>query len=116
MNSPEHVTRRAYTIADFCAAFRMGRNSYYAMKRAGLGPREIRHGSLIRISVEAAAEWERARSNPVGDEAKRVALDSARLLERNLRAVAKAVASPKHVSRRESAAQTQAAMTKALRR
>jgi predicted DNA-binding transcriptional regulator AlpA len=57
-NSVEPVIRReARSIAEFCAAHGISRASYYNIKRAGLGPREMRVGRSVRISTGAAAEW-----------------------------------------------------------
>ena len=51
------IQREACSIAEFCAAHGISRASYYNIKRAGLGPREIRVGRSVRISTGAAAEW-----------------------------------------------------------
>lgn len=51
----------AYTIAEFCEAYRFGRTQYFQMKRRGLGPREMRVGRRVVISKEAAADWQRDR-------------------------------------------------------
>ena len=52
----------AYTIPEFCKAYRLSRSQYYTMKLAGIGPVEMRVGGRKRlISFEAAAEWQRQR-------------------------------------------------------
>jgi hypothetical protein len=48
---------RCFTIAEFCASANIGRTQYYALKRDGRGPREMKIGASIRISPEARAAW-----------------------------------------------------------
>jgi hypothetical protein len=55
------VPRAAYSIPEFCKAHRICEAFYYKMRAAGLGPREMRMLRKVTISVEAAAEWRRAR-------------------------------------------------------
>jgi hypothetical protein len=76
----------ALTISEFCALHGISEARYYALKRHNLAPVEIRVGGTIRISREAAAAWRQARENPTGDEAKAVAADRKRLLDRSHRA------------------------------
>ena len=45
------------TIKQFCALVPMSETTYFVMKRAGQGPREMRIGRHVRISREAAAAW-----------------------------------------------------------
>jgi hypothetical protein len=94
----------AYTIPDFCKAHHISLPTYYKIKAAGLGPDEMRHGSIVRISREAAAAWRAARTNPVGDEAAAVARSAAVARVRSVRAASSAVASPHHVSKSRGAA------------
>jgi predicted DNA-binding transcriptional regulator AlpA len=49
--------RLALTIDEFCKAFGISRSLYYILRRQGLGPREMRFGSHIVISMEAADQW-----------------------------------------------------------
>ena len=51
----------AYTIATFCVAHHLSESFYFKLKTQGLGPREMRVGSRILISFEAAADWRRER-------------------------------------------------------
>ena len=51
----------AFTVREFCAAHRISTAFFYVMKNEGWGPREMRAGSRVLISHEAAAEWRRAR-------------------------------------------------------
>src|SRR6188508_1498698 len=62
MDKKIRVTPAVYSISQFCTAHgNICRASYYNMKKAGKGPREMRVGSRVLISEEAAAEWRRAR-------------------------------------------------------
>ena len=55
------VERTVYTREEFCEAHRISEPMYFKLRRAGLGPREMRGMRKILISCEAAAEWRRAR-------------------------------------------------------
>ena len=55
------VPRAAYSIPEFCEAHRICEAFYYKLRAAGLGPREMRTLRKVTISIEAAAEWRRAR-------------------------------------------------------
>ncbi len=56
---PERV---AYTIMEFCRRHSISRSSFYAMEKAGSGPRTFcigGRGKGRRISLEASEEWRR---------------------------------------------------------
>ena len=53
--------KSAFTVAEFCTAHGISRSLYYELKRAGLGPVEMRLRNRRAISVEAAAAWRKAR-------------------------------------------------------
>jgi len=55
------IQKQAFTVTSFCKAHEISTPTYYRLRREGKGPREMRVGSDIRISVEAAADWRRAR-------------------------------------------------------
>ena len=88
----------AFSIREFCRAHGISVPSYYALKKQGLGPAEMRMGSLIRISTESAAAWRRARENPSEAEASAQTAEAMRARAR--RAARRSVASPRHISRR----------------
>jgi predicted DNA-binding transcriptional regulator AlpA len=46
-----------YTIPEFCQRNRISTQFYYKLRSEGRGPREVRFGSLVRITKEAAAAW-----------------------------------------------------------
>lgn len=51
-------TRDAYSILEFCQRHDLSRSSYYNLPPEQR-PREMRIGSRVLISREAAAEWRR---------------------------------------------------------
>ena len=51
----------ASTVREFCEEHRLSVAFYYVMKAEGWGPREMRAGSRVLISREAAADWRRVR-------------------------------------------------------
>jgi hypothetical protein len=97
----------AFTIREFCKVHGIAVATYYKMKKAGIGPREMTlpPGKLIRISHEAAARWRAARENPSAAEAKKLARDAERRRQHCIEAAARAIESPDHVAnkRREVA-------------
>lgn len=52
--------KRAFTVAEFCAAYRIGRTKLYEMWKAGLGPLFYYVGSRRFIAADAAVVWQRA--------------------------------------------------------
>ena len=50
------------TIPEFCASEKISRAFYYELRKAGRGPREMRHADgCVRISPEARRDWRRER-------------------------------------------------------
>ena len=91
----------AFTIRGFCKVHGLSVASYYALKKVGLGPREMHlAGNLIRISAEAASAWRKERENPKADEAKQLALLAEQRQERSRKAAKKAIESPEHPANR----------------
>jgi hypothetical protein len=50
-----------FTIDQFCERNHQSVAGYYKQKKLGLGPREMEVGRRRFVSVEAEAEWRRAR-------------------------------------------------------
>jgi hypothetical protein len=61
LSDPTEVPRAAFTIKEFCDAHRISPAMYFKLRDAGLGPREMRAGRRVTISLEAATDWRRAR-------------------------------------------------------
>ena len=51
----------AYSVKEFCEAHGISEPYYYILRKKGLGPREMHVGRRNFISLEAAADWRRAR-------------------------------------------------------
>jgi hypothetical protein len=50
-----------FTVKTFCAAHDLSESFYFKLKNQGLGPREMRVGSRVLITFEAAAAWRAER-------------------------------------------------------
>ena len=104
MVSPETNTERvAFSIQEFCFRNAISPSTYFKLKRAGLGPNEMRVGNLVRITFEAELEWQRARTHPIGGEAEENVRAAAAAVARSQKAGALAARSPRHVSKRARA-------------
>jgi hypothetical protein len=92
--APARPERVAFPIQEFCWRNAISLGTYHKLKNAGLGPKEMRHDSVVRISAEAELEWQRMlSSNPQGKA-------RAKLKARASKAGKLAAASPRHVSNR----------------
>lgn len=58
-SSAAQTEASAYSIAEFCTRHRIGKTTYYELKNSGKGPLEMKIGSRVLISVEAAEAWRR---------------------------------------------------------
>ena len=47
------------TIAEFCENNGIETTTYYDLRKAGRGPREMRNGGKVSISPEAELDWRR---------------------------------------------------------
>jgi predicted DNA-binding transcriptional regulator AlpA len=55
----QHGPTGALTIAEFCAAYRISRSTFYNLMRQHLGPDVMKVGSRTLVSIEAASDWHR---------------------------------------------------------
>jgi len=55
------VAREAYTVREFCAAFRISEDMFFKMRRAGWAPALMKVGTRVLISTAAAEKWKRER-------------------------------------------------------
>jgi len=51
----------ALTVTEFCDSNGISVSTYYALKRDGKGPREMKLGKRIMITPEAERDWRRER-------------------------------------------------------
>lgn len=54
------MNKPCYTVQEFCDAHSISKVHFYALTKQGRGPRTMRLGRRVLITIEAAAEW-RAR-------------------------------------------------------
>ena len=54
---PKPDIKTALTVQQFCQMFCLSPELYAALKRTGLGPREVRKGDRILIPLEYVAQW-----------------------------------------------------------
>jgi hypothetical protein len=54
----------AFTVDEFCMTHRISRPFFYKLLKDGTGPRIMKAGLRTLISIEAAADWRRAREVP----------------------------------------------------
>jgi hypothetical protein len=47
------------TVDEFCRSNRISRSFYYKMRRLGIGPDEMRYGTIVRITHAAELAWQR---------------------------------------------------------
>jgi hypothetical protein len=91
--------RSSFSINEICRRNRISRGKYFAMRRVGIGPVEMRLGpNTVRITREAELDWQHARENPIGSELAEIEQGKADLAARGSRAGSIAVKSPKHIS------------------
>ncbi len=55
--APPAPTIHFFTLREFLQRHRMSRSAWYALQKAGLGPRISQMGRVIRISLQAETEW-----------------------------------------------------------
>ena len=61
----------AHTIKEFCGLHRISVAFFYVLRQREEGPVEMRVGSRVLISHEAAADWRRSREVAAAETAKR---------------------------------------------
>ena len=60
-NKPAVAGALALTINQFCHSIPISRATYFKLKQAGKGPREMLVGGAVRISLESARAWIKER-------------------------------------------------------
>jgi hypothetical protein len=93
------VGTASLSIDQFCRRHGISRGKYFDLRRAGLGPVEMRLGpKLVRITAEADIAWQHAREHPIGSELTQIEHAKTELAARGSRAGTAAAASPRHIS------------------
>lgn len=93
------VEPQAFSIAEFCARNKISETLYHKLKSQGRGPRTMELGRAIRITAQAERDWQNARENPQGAEAKLVASQAAKRRRECKRLGALSAGSPRHFSK-----------------
>lgn len=52
------MSKMAFTIAEFCEAYKVSRGRLHELDQAGLGPKTYRIASRPYVSLTAAQEWQ----------------------------------------------------------
>ncbi|TCK39043.1 hypothetical protein B0G84_4371 [Paraburkholderia sp. BL8N3] len=55
---PAAQDERPISVEEFCSRYGIGRSTYRRMQRQKTGPRELRIGLRVMITVRAVREWE----------------------------------------------------------
>jgi hydrogenase maturation factor len=63
-NIAANIQRNGLSIPEFCASENISESTYRNMRKAGVGPKELRVGRRVIITVEAAAEWRAMFAKP----------------------------------------------------
>ena len=65
------VPPAVYTLSSFCRAHFLSESMFHKMREIGIGPREMRVGSRVFVTFEAAAAWraEREAATAAAEEA-----------------------------------------------
>lgn len=58
---------QAYTVAEFCKAYRLSRSALYDLWDSGEGPAYYKVGRRRFVSQEAAVKWQREREAATGN-------------------------------------------------
>jgi hypothetical protein len=58
---PPPVAPACFTIKTFCIAHDLSEAMFFKMREMGIGPREMRVGTRVLITFEAAADWRAER-------------------------------------------------------
>jgi predicted DNA-binding transcriptional regulator AlpA len=91
---------KSYSIREFCLLEGISLATYYKMRKAGYGPREMRlpGSSFVRISAAARAEWQEKLEQLARSTA--IAIESATRSTARAAAGRKGAQSPNHPCRR----------------
>jgi hypothetical protein len=57
--NPSDDRKAVFSIDEFCRGHDLSRATFYILQKTGRGPRLMRVGTRVLISVEAAADWRR---------------------------------------------------------
>lgn len=61
------MEKQAFTLAEFCVAYKISRGRLHELERAGLAPKTYRIASKPYVSMSAAHEWQRLMESGAAD-------------------------------------------------
>lgn len=99
--SPD-IGRSSFSIAEFCYRNHISRSTFFKLQRQKRGPRTMRLGCLVHISVEAESDWKAERENPSDAEVRLLKREADARVKASRKAAKISVASPAHVSKRRA--------------
>jgi predicted DNA-binding transcriptional regulator AlpA len=59
------IHKRALSISEFCAENGIGRTTFYKIVGTKEGPRIMKVGKRVLVTIECAEEWRRSRLQPL---------------------------------------------------
>lgn len=62
-----HMEKQAFTLGEFCNAYKVSRGRLHELEQAGLAPQIYRIASKPYVSVSAAEEWQRRMETGVAE-------------------------------------------------
>lgn len=95
----------SYSIRDFCLAENLSPASYFKMRKAGFGPRELRlpGSSIVRVTADARREWQQRMAKMNEENAAKLDAEREERAARQSKAGKRGAASPLHSCRRKVA-------------
>lgn len=64
------MSDEAYTIREFCAAFKISKPTYFRLRAEGRGPKETRLGAKVLVMRKDVDAWIERQQNLTGKQAK----------------------------------------------
>ena len=88
----------SYTIPEFCRVERISQAYYAKIRAMGLGPEEMRIGTVVRITHTKRLEWQERMMNPPPELAAKKQEEIEKLKMKGRLAAKLSVQSPRHIS------------------
>src|SRR5262245_7236844 len=89
---------RSYNVKEFCASEGISVPFYGKLRRAGLGPKEMRYGNKVTIAHQERLAWQQRMANPDDAAALAIQANKDQMAARGRKAAAVSVASENHIS------------------
>ena len=89
---------RSYNVTEFCASENISVPTYGKLRDQGLGPREMRFRTCVRISHADRLEWQEKRRSPTSKEAEAIQQVIEQMRAKGRKGGNASAVSPKHIS------------------